>query len=84
MFKINAETGRITVASETGLDISNMNNDVITLSVEASDGTGSQTVNVKIAIRDVNNNKPIFSKEQYAASIQENAKPGTIILNFEI
>ncbi|XP_076043934.1 cadherin 87A isoform X2 [Oratosquilla oratoria] len=79
LFAIDASTGHIRVANESGLDISNLKSDLIILTVEASDGEGSHTANVRVSVRDANNNKPIFGKTSYEAAVQENAPPGTVV-----
>ena len=43
---------------------------------QASDGKGSHTAQVHVAVRDVNNNAPVFSNAPYAAAVQENAPIG--------
>ncbi|KAK4292814.1 hypothetical protein Pmani_034453 [Petrolisthes manimaculis] len=80
LFTIDPNTGRITVANTTtGLDMSHLKTDYIILTVEASDGEGSHTANVRVSVRDANNNAPVFSKPQYSAAVQENAEEGSVV-----
>lgn len=44
--------------------------------VQANDGQGSHTANVRVSVRDANNNVPVFSKNPYLAAVQENAAKG--------
>ncbi|KAL3182237.1 hypothetical protein MRX96_007437 [Rhipicephalus microplus] len=63
-----------------GLDVSLLKSDVITLTVQASDGgSGIDTATVKITVRDANNNAPVFQKERYIASVPEASPPGTLV-----
>lgn len=43
---------------------------------QASDGEGSHTANVRVSVRDANNNVPVFSKKEYLAAVQENSAIG--------
>ncbi|KAL1434560.1 hypothetical protein MTO96_011649 [Rhipicephalus appendiculatus] len=80
LFTINPQTGDITVTNRQGLDVSLLKSDVITLTVQASDGgSGIDTAIVKITVRDANNNAPIFQKERYIASVPEASPPGTLV-----
>ncbi|XP_071526000.1 cadherin-87A [Panulirus ornatus] len=79
LFIINPDTGRIRVANESGLDMSKLKTDYIILTVEASDGEGSHTANIRVLVRDANNNAPIFSKDPYLAAVQENAAEGSVV-----
>ncbi|XP_047099103.1 cadherin-87A [Schistocerca piceifrons] len=79
LFEINPHTGEITVRAASGLDMTNVTSDVITLAVQASDGVFANTATVRITVRDVNNNSPVFERESYVASIQEDSPIGTSI-----
>ncbi|XP_050727023.1 cadherin-87A-like [Eriocheir sinensis] len=79
LFTIDPNTGRVRVANESGLDMSDLKTDHIILTVEASDGTGSHTANVRVSVRDANNNIPIFSKKEYVAAVQENSATGSVV-----
>ncbi|MPC44216.1 Cadherin-87A [Portunus trituberculatus] len=79
LFTIDPSTGRVRVAKESGLDMSNLKTDHIILTVEASDGEGSHTANVRVSVRDANNNVPIFSKKEYLAAVQENSPIGSVV-----
>lgn len=79
LFVIDGNSGRIRVANESGLDISDLRSDQIILTVEANDGEGSHTANVRVSVRDANNNSPVFSKSLYVAHVQENSAPGSLV-----
>lgn len=80
LFTINPQTGDITVTSRQGLDVSLLRTDLITLTIQASDGgSGIDTAVVKITVRDANNNSPIFQKDRYVASVPEASPPGTLV-----
>lgn len=80
LFTINPQSGDITVTSRQGLDVSLLRTDLITLTVQASDGgSGIDTAIVKITVRDANNNSPIFQKDRYVASVPEASPPGTLV-----
>lgn len=53
------------------------------LSLQASDGLYTTLCNVNITIRDVNNHAPLFSREHYLTSIEENFPIGklNIVIN---
>jgi hypothetical protein len=44
--------------------------------VQASDGMFSSVATVTISVHDVNNNHPVFGRESYVASIQEDTVIG--------
>lgn len=44
--------------------------------VQASDGMFSSVATVTVAVHDVNNNHPVFGRESYVASVQEDAAVG--------
>ncbi|XP_041929664.1 protocadherin alpha-13-like isoform X14 [Alosa sapidissima] len=53
------------------------------LHVTAVDGGNppkSGTLNVSVAVLDINDNRPVFSQEVYSATIQENAPFGTVVI----
>ncbi|XP_064457989.1 cadherin-87A-like isoform X2 [Ornithodoros turicata] len=80
LFSINPQSGEITVSSRSGLDVSLLKTDVIKLIVQASDGgTGIDTAEVQITVRDANNNSPIFQRREYYASVAEVSPPGTLV-----
>lgn len=80
LFSINPQTGDITVSSRNGLDVSLLKTDVIRLTVQASDGgAGIDTAEVRITVRDANNNSPVFQRKEYYASVAELSPPGTIV-----
>nr|XP_014343523.1 PREDICTED: protocadherin gamma-A5 isoform X6 [Latimeria chalumnae] len=53
------------------------------LTLTAVDGgtpTRSGTVNIQVTVLDANDNAPLFIKEEYKASLQENALNGTVVI----
>ncbi|CAH0559618.1 unnamed protein product [Brassicogethes aeneus] len=80
LFSIDQKIGKIRIADNKGLDVSNDTDNVIVLTVLASDGKYTSTTMVNITIRDINNNAPIFEKENYVESIKEDLPEGTTIL----
>lgn len=84
IFKIDSDSGEITLAKSAPIDISNStksesNGDVISLTVHASDGTFSDDAHVAVIVRDVNNNAPTFAHDLYSASIPELSPIGMIL-----
>ncbi|CAL1292837.1 unnamed protein product [Larinioides sclopetarius] len=80
IFAVDGRSGEISVTQRNGLDVSALKTDTIMLTVQASDGgNGVVTTTVKITVKDANNNKPIFEKEKYEASIPEASPPGTVV-----
>jgi len=77
LFSINPQSGEITVSNPHGLDMTNVSSDVIVLTVQASDGLFSNVATVTISVHDVNNNHPVFARESYVASVQEDSAVGT-------
>jgi hypothetical protein len=51
---------------------------VVSLScnLQASDGLFSSVTSVTISVHDVNNNHPVFARESYVASVQEDSAVG--------
>ncbi|XP_024937586.1 cadherin-87A isoform X2 [Cephus cinctus] len=79
LFAIDPDTGEITIANKSPLDVTNATRDWIALSVEASDGTFTDTALVNVTVRDVNNNAPVFPHDLYTASIPETSAIGTVV-----
>ncbi|KAJ8942766.1 hypothetical protein NQ318_002926 [Aromia moschata] len=79
LFSIDPTLGRIRITNNKGLDVSNDTDNVITLTVMASDTKYTTTAVVNITILDVNNNAPVFRKSTYVNSIQEDVEIGTSI-----
>ncbi|CAH1126852.1 unnamed protein product [Ceutorhynchus assimilis] len=77
LFKIDSETGKLKITGNRGLDISNDTDNVITLTVLATDGKFTATTLVNITVLDVNNNSPIFLKESYLEAVAEDVPIGT-------
>lgn len=83
VFIIDADTGSISLAEK--LDYGKAKR--YTLEVEGQDGgtpvlTGSATVTVWV--EDVNDNAPVFSKDQYDVSVYENLAGGTALVFLEV
>jgi len=55
---------------------------VVSLScnLQASDGLFSSVATVNISVHDVNNNHPVFARESYVASVQEDSAVGKNLL----
>ena len=49
---------------------------------KVSDGSSEDTATLKIAVRDVNNNPPIFQQDVYNVSISELLAPGNKFILF--
>ncbi|PSN52632.1 hypothetical protein C0J52_14597, partial [Blattella germanica] len=79
LFSIDPYSGELSVSNRHGLDMTNVSSDVITLTVEANDGIFSSVATVNITVHDVNNNHPVFGRESYVASVQEDTPIGTSI-----
>ncbi|PNF35261.1 hypothetical protein B7P43_G04794, partial [Cryptotermes secundus] len=79
LFSINPQSGEITVSNHHGLDMTNVPNDVIVLTLQASDGMFSSVATVTISVHDVNNNHPVFGRESYVVSVQEDTAIGTSV-----
>ena len=78
-FLIDQKNGLVTVQRE--LDRETVPE--YSLKVRAEDrGTPpkSATVNLRIVVRDVNDNAPIFSKSNYPTKIREDARPGSLVV----
>lgn len=48
----------------------------LSCNLQASDGLFSSVATVTIAVHDVNNNHPVFARESYVASVQEDSAVG--------
>lgn len=57
-----------------------MRNSQSLLIKQASDGKFTATCIVNITIKDVNNNAPVFERENYMVSIKEDTPIGTFIM----
>ncbi|XP_046393425.1 cadherin-87A-like [Ischnura elegans] len=79
LFSVDPHTGEIRVANPQGLNMTKVSGDLVVLTLEATDGLFTNTTNVRIAVRDVNNNAPVFDKESYVADVQEDAPIGTTV-----
>lgn len=75
-FKIHSQTGELSISSENGLTDSG----VVNLQVQASDGEFTDVTEIKITVRDINNNHPVFEKDTYTASVQEDTDVGVYLL----
>ncbi|EEZ99177.2 cadherin 23 [Tribolium castaneum] len=83
LFSIEPNLGKIRISNSKGVDVSNDTENVILLTVMASDGTFTTTSLVNITIRDVNNNHPIFTKENYVVAIAEDVTIGSSIIQLQ-
>lgn len=81
LFYMDPNTGKIRIAKHGGLDLSNdTNTNSILLTIEASDGKFTASAQVEINIRDINNNAPVFTKDDYVIAIKEDAIVGSEVL----
>ncbi|KAH1027486.1 hypothetical protein HUJ05_000983 [Dendroctonus ponderosae] len=80
LFKIDSETGRLRIAGSKGLDVSNETDNIITLTILATDSEFTATTTVNITVLDVNNNSPIFLKETYLEAVLEDVPIGTKVV----
>lgn len=48
----------------------------LSCNLQASDGLFSSATKVTISVHDVNNNHPVFARESYVASMQEDSAVG--------
>ncbi|KAL1508861.1 hypothetical protein ABEB36_003687 [Hypothenemus hampei] len=83
LFKIDSETGKLRITGSRGLDVSNETDNVISMTVLATDGKFTATTLVNITVLDVNNNAPIFSKESYLEVIPEDVAIGTSVIEVQ-
>ncbi|XP_074646658.1 neural-cadherin-like [Tubulanus polymorphus] len=85
-FKINVNTGKISLLDGQKLDYDNVKNRTITFNVEVTDIQSSSPSNVEIQpvevrVQDVNDENPVFTNKpsDMWATVDENAQDGTII-----
>ncbi|XP_028130157.2 cadherin-87A [Diabrotica virgifera virgifera] len=83
LFSVVPTTGVIRIMNNRGLDISNETDNVISLTVMASDGQYTSTAVVNITVLDVNNNAPIFTRHHYVESVLEDVPIGTSVMRVE-
>ncbi|XP_071455526.1 cadherin-87A [Hetaerina americana] len=79
LFSVDPHSGEIKVANPQGLNMTKVSGDLVVLTLEATDGMFTNTTNVRISVRDVNNNAPVFDKESYVAVVQEDAPIGSTV-----
>ncbi len=82
LFRIDAETGEISVASEAGLRLDNIPTDKILLDIEVTDGVAVDRAVVEILVKDVNDRTPIFEQAEYVAALPEDSEPGIVVEQF--
>lgn len=79
LFEIDKHSGEITVADPNGLDMSNVSVDYVHLIVQANDGLFTSNCSVNITVLDVNNNPPIFQRQSYVSTVNEDTPVGTSV-----
>ena len=79
LFRIDAETAEISVASDSGLRLDNIPTDKILLEIEVTDGVAVDRAIVEILVKDVNDRAPIFEQAEYVATIPEDSEPGIVL-----
>ena len=57
--------------------------EVYTLQIHVTDGQLSDAAVVRVRVRDINNNAPMFLQQLYSASILENTPKGSLVLQVE-
>ena len=65
------------MASKNGLNLDNIPTDLVTLTLEVTDGKNKDLATVDISVKDVNDREPTFERSAYEVSVPENAEPGT-------
>ncbi|XP_076275389.1 cadherin 87A isoform X2 [Rhynchophorus ferrugineus] len=83
LFKIDPEIGKLKITNWKGLEVTRDSDNIIHLTIMASDGQFTTTATVNITVLDINNNSPIFSKESYLEVIAEDASIGTTLVKVE-
>ncbi|XP_073716311.1 protocadherin Fat 4 isoform X2 [Misgurnus anguillicaudatus] len=79
-FSIHQETGVITVAAPLDRE----DQDEYSLEITAQDQgrpSSSTTTTLTVSITDINDNAPVFSKQQYEATVSEHAAVGTDVVD---
>jgi hypothetical protein len=79
-FTLDPTTGELRLAKDASLG----GGELIVLSVQVSDGQHAAAAEISVAVRDVNNNAPVFEKDSYTASVPEDAENGEYIRSFDI
>ncbi|XP_041642272.1 protocadherin Fat 4 [Cheilinus undulatus] len=83
IFELDSSSGILSLAQP--LDYSEVK--VYQLTVQASDGGSpplTRNISVLVTVKDVNNNRPKFSKDSYNVSVYENLASGASILTLEV
>ncbi|KAK9728307.1 Cadherin domain [Popillia japonica] len=82
LFSIDPNTGKIRITSNRGLDLSNdtESDNTIVLTIEANDNKYTSSTLVNISVRDVNNNAPVFERENYVVSVDEDMSIGSSVV----
>ena len=81
LFVLDRLSGRMGVRSREGLNLDNIPTDVIRMTVQVTDGQNVDIATVQIAVKDVNDRKPVFEQRVYSASVPENAAVGETLLD---
>ncbi|XP_013167348.1 PREDICTED: cadherin-87A [Papilio xuthus] len=75
-FWIDPQSGKIAVRGEI-TSVNSTDNNLIVLTVLATDGVHNATCSVEVTVRDVNNHAPTFDTDKYDADVTEDAPIGT-------
>ncbi|KPJ12580.1 Cadherin-87A, partial [Papilio machaon] len=75
-FWIDPQSGKIAVRGEIA-SVNSTDNNLIILTVLATDGVHNTTCSVEVTVRDVNNHAPAFDTDKYDADVTEDAPIGT-------
>ncbi|XP_059478412.1 cadherin-87A [Neocloeon triangulifer] len=75
MFNLDPSSGEFTIRAKDGVSGA----EEIILGIRASDGRFFDDTTIKLTIRDINNNAPVFDMESYVTSIPEDINIGSSI-----
>ncbi|KAF4118311.1 hypothetical protein G5714_000362 [Onychostoma macrolepis] len=78
-FNVNQETGVITLADPLDRETQEVYSLVITAQDQGRPSQSNTTV-LEISVTDINDNAPIFSKQQYETTVSEHAEVGTNVI----
>ncbi len=76
LFFADPTTGQIILVGELDFETASMH----LVLIEASDGQHISLFQLRVTVEDVNDNPPVFSQQEYTASISENSTVGTEVI----
>ncbi|CAH1176398.1 unnamed protein product [Phaedon cochleariae] len=83
LFSILPVAGIIRITNNKGLNISHDTDNIVSLTVMATDGKYTSTSIVNITVLDINDHAPVFPEVNYIESVQEDVPIGTSIAQLE-